>query len=85
MSEVLLFGTLDCLLCDDALELVQSSLPESIAINQIDITDDEKLLAKMSDRIPVLRIASTELFWPFSSLDIQTVWNSCTRKRRYLL
>lgn len=83
-SAVILFGTLGCHLCDDALMLVKQALPDGVAIQQIDIADQPKLVESMGQRIPVAKIGQTELNWPFSLEDAQQLWQKQTSGRRYL-
>ncbi|TBR38554.1 glutaredoxin family protein [Marinomonas agarivorans] len=83
-SDILLFGTLGCHLCDQALALIQQSLPNSVVIKQIDIVDDPALLESMALRIPVVQVGNMELNWPFDAGDIQNLWQRQPSGRRYL-
>lgn len=85
LPEVVLYGTLGCHLCDDALTLGRDSLPKGVSIKQIDIVEDELLLNTMATRIPVMRLGNDELNWPFEKSDIQKVWRKHSPRRRYLL
>lgn len=85
VSDVLLYGTLGCHLCDDALLLGRAALPDGVIIKQIDIVEDENLINAMANRIPVMKLGDVELNWPFEKQDIQDAWRQKTTKRRYLL
>ncbi len=85
VSDVLLYGTLGCHLCDDALLLGRSSLPDGVIIRQVDIVEDENLINSMANRIPVMKLGNIELNWPFEKKDIQNAWRQRSTKRRYLL
>jgi Glutaredoxin-like domain (DUF836) len=68
MHTVTLYGTLGCHLCEDAMSVMQSSARFSqIAINSVDIADNDALLALYSLKIPVLKQTNTQklLCWPF--------------------
>lgn len=85
LPEVVLYGTLGCHLCDDALTLGRASLPKGVSIKQVDIVEDELLLKSMATRIPVMKLGNDELNWPFEKKDIEKVWRQNSSKRRYLL
>ena len=85
VPEVLLYGTLGCHLCDDAMKLGLEALPKDVLIKQVDIVEDDKLVQSMGSRIPVMKLGSVELSWPFEKQDIQRLWRQKTAKRRYLL
>ena len=85
LPDVVLYGTLGCHLCDDALALGRATLPKGVSIKQIDIVEDENLMNAMATRIPVMKMGNYELNWPFEASDIQEVWRQHSPKRRYLL
>lgn len=63
-----LYGTLGCHLCDVAArQLAQLAAARPLCWQVVDIADDEALLQRYGDRIPVLaRPDGGELAWPFS-------------------
>lgn len=67
---VLLYTTLGCHLCEQAREWVAMVDPE-VSLQLIDIADDDALLARYGERIPVLAQEEKELAWPFGLLDVQ--------------
>ena len=60
----LLYGTLGCHLCDEAQAVLMQL---GLAAQACDIADNDTLLARYGERIPVLRERATgrELNWPF--------------------
>jgi len=85
VSEVLLYGTLGCHLCDDAFLLGKDALPDNVVIRHVDIVEDEGLINSMANRIPVMKVGDLELNWPFEKKDIQNAWRQRPTRRRYLL
>lgn len=66
-----LLGTRGCHLCDEAEQLLQAAArARSLAWRYRDIAEDEALVSRYGERIPVLRAGSAELAWPFGLLDI---------------
>jgi hypothetical protein len=73
MNRFILYGTLGCHLCELAeaqlAPLLEALLLQArvIEIECIDIADDDALLLRYGERIPVLRRLrdNTELNWPF--------------------
>ena len=68
MRELELMGTLGCHLCEVAEQLLLHSVdPQYFAVYQVDIADDEQLLARYAQTIPVLVDVESgrELLWPF--------------------
>ena len=65
-SELILYGTSCCHLCEQALTRI---LPVSQALNlklqEVDIADDTVLAEAYGIRIPVLAFNGLELGWPF--------------------
>ena len=76
MKTLTLYSTSHCHLCEVALSLLMS-FGDDIALEIIDIAEDEKLLDTYSLRIPVLQRQDTkaELNWPFVLDDIQKFLN----------
>lgn len=78
MSNILLYTTVGCHLCEEAellllpvLEYLETEAADgqcaSLVLHRVEITDDETLVAKYGVRIPVIRIEGSdqELGWPF--------------------
>lgn len=70
MPNVIFYTTAGCSLCDQAKVLTDRLLPAS-AITFVDIVDDDELMKKYGERIPVLKCGDKEIGWPFSLLDIR--------------
>lgn len=78
MSAILiLYGTDGCHLCEDA-QAVLTDL--GCAWQDIDIADDDALLARYDIRIPVLAREDTgaELNWPFTRKDVLRLIGNAT-------
>ena len=67
---VVLYTTVGCHLCDQARELVSTVAPD-ITLTLVDVAEDDELLARYGERIPVLMKEGRELGWPFGLLDVQ--------------
>ena len=67
---VVLYTTVGCHLCEQARELVSTVAPD-ITLTLVDVAEDDELLARYSERIPVLMKEGRELGWPFGLLDVQ--------------
>lgn len=71
-----LLGTRGCHLCDDAERLLATvAAARAVHWRYLDIAEDDALLARYGERIPVLRAVSgagveREANWPFSLLDV---------------
>ena len=63
-----LLVTASCSRCDDALDWLLS-MPELAGRKLVtrDVMDDEALLDRYADRVPVLRTGRAELDWPFDA------------------
>ncbi len=70
-KQLYLYSTSHCHLCELAYAFVVQ-LPD-IALEVIEIADNEALLAQYGLRIPVLQMQNTkaELDWPFSEVDLR--------------
>lgn len=71
-----LYGTVGCHLCEQALEQIAMVVGfERVrdAVVSIDIADDDDLLDKYQERIPVLVCMRTQqtLDWPFDPAELQ--------------
>ena len=70
---LVLFQTLGCHLCEEALVVMKASRKlDGAALESIDIADDDELLERYGTRIPVLRRldSGAELDWPFTSEEV---------------
>ena len=72
MPGIILYTTLGCHLCEEAKALISPLLVNtSWQLQEVDIAEDDDLLANYGIRIPVLSIpAAGELNWPFTAQDI---------------
>ena len=83
MHSVILYTTLGCHLCEQAKALVDPLITErGWQLQEVDIADDDHLMARYGVRIPVLAILNTdvksidikrahiELDWPFAANDV---------------
>ena len=72
MRTLILYSTLGCHLCEEAKALLMPLLVRSRwQLQEVDIAEDDDLLANYGIRIPVLSIPSVgELNWPFTTEDI---------------
>ncbi len=73
VSELILYTTLGCHLCEQAAELLQQvQIEQDLQITPVDIADDEKLVDMYGIRIPVIRneAKAAEIGWPFQIEDI---------------
>jgi hypothetical protein len=70
MPQLILYSTSGCHLCEQAQRIVQNTL--GAPAPEVDIADDEQLLARYGVRIPVLRRTDTdaEIGWPFGEPDV---------------
>lgn len=72
---VVLYTTVGCHLCEQARELVSTVAPDItltlVDVAEDDVAEDDELLARYGERIPVLMKEGRELGWPFGLLDVQ--------------
>lgn len=68
---LILYVTSGCHLCEQAQRLIGSVL--GFAVTEVDIVEDDSLLARYGERIPVLRRIDTgaEIDWPFNAQQVQ--------------
>jgi hypothetical protein len=74
MQHVLLYTTLGCHLCDDALAIAQPILAKNgWSLSLVEIADSPELVDKYGIRIPVLARADShnEIGWPFGAEEIE--------------
>ena len=66
MQHLILYSTSHCSLCDQALELLFSmpGLP-GVQLEVVDVANDDSLLERYGEKIPVLRLGERELAAPF--------------------
>ena len=67
-QELIVFGTLGCLLCEEARALAVAEAERAgFSVHDVDVADDPRLLALYGERIPVVKRADRqlELSWPF--------------------
>lgn len=67
---VVFYTTVGCHLCEQARELVAMVAPD-LTLTLVDVAEDDELLARYGERIPVLMKEGRELGWPFGLLDVQ--------------
>ena len=67
---VVLYTTVGCHLCEQACELVAMVSPD-LTLTLVDVAEDDELLARYGERIPVLMKEGRGLGWPFGLLDVQ--------------
>jgi hypothetical protein len=68
---IYLYTTSACHLCELAEQLLISTQPKE-TICMIEISDDDSLMMKYGEKIPVLHRSDTsaELYWPFTATQI---------------
>ncbi len=74
MSKVVLYHTQGCHLCEQAYQLLLECGAVT-HIEQLDIINDQQLIAQYQTSIPVVMVQSSKakLYWPFTLDDIQTL------------
>ncbi|PKM22235.1 MAG: glutaredoxin family protein [Gammaproteobacteria bacterium HGW-Gammaproteobacteria-14] len=65
-----LLTTEGCHLCEHALEIIHRVAP-GVKLALVDIAEEDALIERYGEKIPVLRNGSHELCWPFNFLDVQ--------------
>ena len=65
---VTLYTTAGCHLCERARKLLLDVDP-ALRIHAVDIAEDDTLMARYAERIPVVRRGRRELAWPFGLLE----------------
>lgn len=65
-----LLTTAGCHLCDQALAIIRRAAP-TLELTLVDIAEDDALIEQYGEKIPVFRLASSELCWPFGLLDVR--------------
>lgn len=72
MSNIVLYGTLGCHLCEEAEEWLRHFFGD-VGLTHIDIADDEQLVNQYGLRIPVLSNGVIEADWPFNEAKVDKV------------
>jgi glutaredoxin len=68
-SELVLYSTWGCHLCEEAEQLlISAGFSEQYQL--IDIVDDEMAFMRYRLMIPVLRMGDNELCWPFDAVQL---------------
>ncbi len=67
MKQLILYSTVGCHLCEQALELVEPLLEGQYQITEVDISESDDLISRYGIRIPVIARADnqSEIGWPF--------------------
>lgn len=78
-----LLVTASCGRCDDALDWLLS-MPELAGRTLVtrDVVDDDALLDRYGERVPVLRVGRAELDWPFDAEVLRRALSSQTPSGR---
>ncbi len=68
VSMLTLYSTDHCTLCEQALDWL-FSMPElnGRALQVVDVADDDGLLQRFGERVPVLEVDGEEMTWPFDA------------------
>ncbi len=75
-SMLILYSTDHCTLCEQALDWL-FSMPElnGRALKVVDVADDDGLLHRLGDRLPVLEVSGEEMAWPFDATVLRRLLN----------
>lgn len=67
MKDLLLYSTLGCHLCEQALDVIEPLLAEQYRLIEVDISDSDELVSRYGIRIPVVARCDNhrEIDWPF--------------------
>jgi glutaredoxin len=76
VSMLILYSTDHCTLCEQALDWL-FSMPElnGRALRVVDVADDDDLLARFGERLPVLEVDGAEMTWPFDVTALRRLLN----------
>jgi hypothetical protein len=81
LAKLILYSTVGCHLCDEALEvLLPVSHEFEMEVIQIDIAADESLQSLYETRIPVISLHQSELDWPFTAAEVRNFLLQATQK-----
>lgn len=70
MNTLIIYSTLGCHLCEQAIEVLKPVLKGgAYSLQEVDISESDKLMAMYAERIPVVYRPDLELEldWPFDS------------------
>lgn len=72
MKTVIIYSTLGCHLCEQALEILKPLLGDDDRIEEVDISESDQLMEQYGIRIPVIKREDNgqELGWPFDEQQI---------------
>ena len=75
-DSLVLLSTEHCSLCEQALDALLS-MPElrGHALQVVDVADDDVLLARYGEHLPVLRYRGATLYWPFTRSELARLLN----------
>lgn len=78
MSQLILFGTAGCHLCEEAEQLLARH--KNLSLKNIDIAEHPEWQARYAVRIPLLLDAGSgaELAWPFNATELDNFLRSRT-------
>ena len=67
MKQLILYSTVGCHLCEQALALIEPVVGSQYQIIEIDISDSDDLMTRYGIRIPVFARSDSgaEIAWPF--------------------
>lgn len=76
MKSLVLYSTDHCALCEEALDLL-FSMPElrGLALQVVDVAEDDALLRRYGERIPVLRMDGREVDAPIDQAKVMRLIN----------
>lgn len=76
MRRLILYSTAHCQLCEEAMELLMD-MPNlnAVQLDVVDVANDDGLLERYGQRIPVLRQGQEELAAPFGAEDLERFLN----------
>lgn len=69
MKTLVLYGTLGCHLCEQALAMIAPLVINEYNLVEVDISDSDELMARYDIRIPVvvMQESEAEIGWPFDT------------------
>lgn len=71
MQHLTLYSTSHCSLCEQALDLLFSTPGlAGVQLQVVDVADDDALLERYGEKIPVLRLGDRELHAPFGAQEL---------------
>lgn len=73
ISNLVLYSTSACHLCEQAMVLLQPWLERGVCVREVDISESDDLMQRYGLTIPVLarETGGPELNWPFDALKLQ--------------